>query len=252
MNRQSPPPYFPLREQARKHLKNAGELLNGEGQQLIYACLELRLSIEALVYETLQTYAQTLSPEVTVAYQHWQPNKVLEFLREYDPLADQSLLIRVRRVGDDGGPEEGPAFFEGIDNRLSVKWVEKAHRSLGSFLHQRTISQLQNRTPIDEAKLKKEATRIIARLDEVLKSDVCNIRIAGGFQYRCERCGTALNIAMAALILHGFADVRCQNCSTSRRVEMESELASCVSLLSRMREHNHRRARPLPLMVACP
>ncbi|MBY5731511.1 hypothetical protein HFO26_14615 [Rhizobium leguminosarum] len=218
-----PPEYFPLREQARKHLKNAVDLLNGQGQQLIYACLELRLSIEALIYETLQTYAQTLSPEVTVAYQHWQPNKVLEFLREYDVLADHSLHIQVRRVADDGGPEEGPPFFEGVDNRLSVQWVEKAHRSLGSFLHQRTISQLQNRKPIDEAKLKTEAIRIIARLDEVLKSDVYNIRIAGGFQYRCDGCGTALFVAMAALIVHGFASVCCRSCSTTRRVEMEPE-----------------------------
>jgi len=72
---------FPFREQARKHLKSAEELLCGEGQQLVYACLELRLAIEAIVYETLQAYEKNLSPDVAEAHQHWQPNKVLERTR---------------------------------------------------------------------------------------------------------------------------------------------------------------------------
>jgi len=109
----SRPTYFPLREQAREHLKNAEELLAGEGQQLIYACLELRLAIEAIVYETLQAYEKNLTPDVAEAYQHWQPNKVLELLRRHDRLADTSLRVEVRRVADDGGPAEGLPFFEG-------------------------------------------------------------------------------------------------------------------------------------------
>ncbi|CDZ68174.1 Hypothetical protein NGAL_HAMBI2605_64580 [Neorhizobium galegae bv. orientalis] len=205
--------YFPLREQARKHLRMAEELLQGEGQQLIYACLELRLAIEAIVYETLQGYEKHLSPEVAAAYQNWQPNKVLELLREHDPLADRSLRVRVQRIADDGSPEEGPSFFEGVDRRLTVKWVEKAHRSMGSFLHQRTISQLKNGRQIDEAKLRLEATRMATRLDEVLKSEVHNIRVTGGFPYRCSGCGSEQIVPMAALILEGFADIDCEVCS---------------------------------------
>ncbi|MBB2841562.1 UNVERIFIED_ORG: hypothetical protein GGE64_005346 [Rhizobium etli] len=217
----SRPTYFPLREQARKHLKNAEELLAGEGQQLIYACLELRLAIEAIVYETLQAYEKNLTPDVAEAYRHWQPNKVLELLRRHDPLADTSLRVEVRRVADDGGPAEGPPFFEGADNRLTVEWVEKAHRSLGSFLHQRTISQLEKGKPIDEAKLRTEATRISVRLEEVLRSDVHGIRITGGFDFPCETCNTSLTVAMAPLILEGFAEIECGSCETSHRREID-------------------------------
>ncbi|MBE1508366.1 hypothetical protein H4W29_005611 [Rhizobium viscosum] len=217
----SPPISFPLREQARRHLENAAQLLKGESQQLIYACLELRLSIEALIYETLQTYAKTLSPAVATAYQHWQPGKVLGLLREHDPLADRSLRVQARRVADDGGPEQGPPFFEGTDSRLTVEWVEKAHRSMSSFLHQRTISQLEKGKPIDEAVLRTEAARISARLAEVLKSEVYNIRITGGFEFSCPRCTAALTVDMSPLILNGFADTSCISCSTAWKVELD-------------------------------
>lgn len=213
--------YFPLREQARKHVRTAEELLKGESQQLIYACLELRLAIEAIVYETLQGYEKHLSPEVAAAYQHWQPNKVLELLRGHDPLADRSLRVRMQRVADDGSPEKGPPFFEGVDSRLTVEWVEKAHRSMGSFLHQRTLSQLKNGRQIDEAKLRLEATRVATRLHDVLKSDFYNIRIIGGFPYRCEVCRSEQIIPMASLILQGFADIDCEGCSIALRLEID-------------------------------
>lgn len=217
----SRPTYFPFRQQARKHLKNAEELLAGEGQQLIYACLELRLAIEAIVYETLQAYEKNLTPDVAEAYKHWQPSKVLELLCRHDPLADTSLRVEVREVADDGGPAAGPPFFEGIDNRLTAEWIEKAHRSLGSFLHQRTISQLEKGKPIDEVKLKTEATRIGVRLGEVLKGDVHSIRITGGFQFPCETCHTILTVMMAPLILEGFGDIQCTSCKTTHSIEID-------------------------------
>ncbi|MBN8931564.1 MAG: hypothetical protein J0G97_06625 [Rhizobium pusense] len=68
---------FPFREIARRHLETADELLGGQGRQLIYACLELRLAIEAIAYDTLQAYEKNLSSEIADAYAHWQPSKIL-------------------------------------------------------------------------------------------------------------------------------------------------------------------------------
>lgn len=101
--------HFPFREQARKHLTSAEELLCGEGQQLVYPCLELHLAIEAIVYETLQAYEKNLSPDVAEAHQHWQPNKVLELLSAHDPLVDTSLRVLTR--GMDGLAAEDSAVL---------------------------------------------------------------------------------------------------------------------------------------------
>lgn len=213
--------HFPFREQARKHLKSAEELLCGEGQQLVYACLELRLAIEAIVYETLQAYEKNLSPDVAEAHQHWQPNKVLELLSAHDPLVDRSLRVQVREVGENGAPVGGPPFFDGIDRRLTVNWVEKAHRSLGSFLHQRTISQLKKGKSIDETKLRTEANRIYIGLKEVLESEVYGIQFTGGLPICCATCGFDLAATMASLILDGAVDVKCATCNVSRLVKTD-------------------------------
>jgi hypothetical protein len=69
-------------------------------------------------------------------------------------------------------------MFDGIDRRLTVPWVEKAHRSLGSFLHQRTISQLKKGKAIDEAKVRTEASRIVIMIREVLASEVYGIKLS--------------------------------------------------------------------------
>lgn len=212
---------FPFREQARKHVRMAEELLRGEGQQLIYACLELRLAIEAIVYETLQAYEKNLSPEVAEAHRHWQPNKVLELLYAQDPLVNTSLRVQIHEVGEDGAPVDGSPLFDGIDQRLTVNWVEKAHRSLGSFLHQRTISQLKKGKAIDETKLRTEANRICMGIKEVLRSEVYGIQFSSGLPICCETCGSNSAATMASLILEEFVDVKCEACKISRRVEMD-------------------------------
>ncbi|MGO7866159.1 hypothetical protein ELI13_30505 (plasmid) [Rhizobium ruizarguesonis] len=169
---------FPFREKAREHLATAEKLLCGQGQQLIYACLELRLAIEAIAYDTLQTYEKNLSREVADAYEHWQPSKILQLLSTHDPLVNISLRVQIREAGEDGAPVGGDPMFDGIDRRLTVPWVEKAHRSLGSFLHQRTISQLKKGKAIDEAKVRTEASRIVIMIREVLASEVYGIKLS--------------------------------------------------------------------------
>ncbi|WP_295708903.1 hypothetical protein [uncultured Brevundimonas sp.] len=85
------PPQIPFRQYARDHVEAGRRLIEGHGSELRYACLELRLAIEALAYSTLQNYSEDVDGAVDRAHDHWQPNKVLEELITYDPMADAGL-----------------------------------------------------------------------------------------------------------------------------------------------------------------
>lgn len=100
------------------HLDTAEELLCGHGQRLIYACLELRLAIEAIAYDTLQTYEENLCPEIVEAYKHWQPSKTLRLLSTHHPQVNVSLRVQIREVGDDGASDADQPIFDGVDRRL--------------------------------------------------------------------------------------------------------------------------------------
>lgn len=100
------------------HPDTAEELLCGHGQRLIYACLELRLAIEAIAYDTLQTYEDNLCPEIVEAYKHWQPSKILRLLSTHHPQVNVSLRVQIREVGDDGASDVDQPIFDGVDRRL--------------------------------------------------------------------------------------------------------------------------------------
>lgn len=203
---------YPFRQQAKQHVAAAKELLNGSGQHLIYACLELRLAIEALAYDTLQNYADDVGDDLDEAHQHWQPSKVLKHLCEFDPIADMPLRIEMREVAADGAPKEGPPMFIGTDDRFSAKWAETAHGAMGSFLHQRTISHIKKGKSIDEAVPRRKATEVIDRLDPILASEVSNIRLGIRFGYQCPACGADISVAIAPLSLKGKAETACDSC----------------------------------------
>jgi hypothetical protein len=177
------PPRIPFREFAADHLALAKQLIQRNTNELRYACLELRLAIEALVYDTLQDYAEDNDDAVRLAYQDWQPDKVLKALSAYDPMTDTSMQITVREVALEGQPDSEKPIFIGIDDRLTTEWVAKAHRSMGSFLHQRTISQVNSGKHVDWKVLTAEARRVIERLDAILASPVHNIRSDIRFGY---------------------------------------------------------------------
>jgi hypothetical protein len=79
-----PPNLIPFREYARVHVSAARALLAGDGPQLRYACLEIRLAIEALAYAVFQNYLEDDSSDVKAAQADWQPSKVLEALQNYE------------------------------------------------------------------------------------------------------------------------------------------------------------------------
>jgi hypothetical protein len=74
---------FDLRGRAANHLKIAENLLGREDlPSLRYACLELRMSIEALVYDMIRLYYDELSADILAK---WTPKAVMTELAESVP-----------------------------------------------------------------------------------------------------------------------------------------------------------------------
>jgi hypothetical protein len=72
-------------------LQKAKELLKSdENENLVYAALELRMSMEAVIYNQAGLYKSELPENVM---EIWQPKKLLEVLLEIDPNCDVSSTI---------------------------------------------------------------------------------------------------------------------------------------------------------------
>jgi hypothetical protein len=207
------PPQIPFRQYAKDHVLAARRLLEGQGNELRYACLELRLAIEALAYSTLQTYSEDVDDAVARAHDHWQPNKVLEALAAYDPMADVGLTVTFHTVSRDGSV--GEHVFSGTDRRFTAEWAAKAHRSMGSFLHQRTISQIKRGKTINETDLRRQANEVLEMLDGILASEVHDIRLGVRFGYQCPDCQSEMSVAMTPLLLTGRASTTCPGCGVA-------------------------------------
>jgi len=195
------PDLIPFREYARVHVAAAKTLLAGDGAQLRYACLEIRLAIEALAYAVLQNYSEDDSSDVEAAQADWQPSKVLEALLNYDPMVEMSVRIVMRAVVPGGDP--GDIVMDAVDQRFSAEWAAKAHRSMGSFLHQRTIREVRRGKQLDEAVLRREAERVLRTLCTIMESPLSDTRIGFRLRYDCPECASELSVALMPLMLTG-------------------------------------------------
>lgn len=214
------PELIPFRDFARTHVAAARKLLEGGGPQLRYACLEIRLAIEALAYAVLQNYSEDDSPDILAAHLDWQPSKVLEALLNYDPMADMSIRVVMRTVAPDGDP--GEIVIDAVDQRFTADWAAKAHRSMGSFLHQRTIREVRRGKQLDETVLRREAERVLGTLCSILDSSLYDTRIGFRFGYGCPECGGELSVALMPLMMTGASLTRCPQCGVRWRAQSQS------------------------------
>ena len=169
-----------FRESARVHLNKAQALLSGEPEEDIvrYACLELRMAIEALAYERLQSFMQESS---FLLLRQWTPKKILSELEQIDSSSSLPRHLKIE-VEIDG---EMKTLMEGEDYRLSAKWAHRAHNALGNFLHEPTI--LANRIGRRDVALAKNK-EVIAELEKVLASRIWNWVAAQFAEFTCV-CG---------------------------------------------------------------
>jgi len=200
------------RERARAHFAAAKALLeSGSDAELLYACLRLRLTIEALAYELLQLYRQDL-PEETVRL--WQVNKVLRELVALDPSAEATVSIEIGPMPGDVGPT---ITFE--DHRMASDWAEKTYFTLGKFLHEQTLLDLERRGDLDRDNVRGFAQATLAKLGLVVNSSGWNMRVTFDREVECD-CGTTLVFTLTRTQI--AARTQCKVCNA----QYEARIAS--------------------------
>lgn len=111
------------RHSAREHIGAAKVLLLVSGESSArYACLNLRMAIEALTYQTLQAYLAEVPNSAMTA---WTPKKVIDELLAVDPMADKTSRISFGKQDALGEPSKSMKYL-GEDRRFTVKWANKA------------------------------------------------------------------------------------------------------------------------------
>jgi transcription elongation factor Elf1 len=215
MELMSPPPLLPFRDLARGHVAAAKALLQGQGAPLRYACLELRLALEALTYDVLQSYQDDLDDAVDIALKEWHPAAILEGLAGYDPIGDATLVMdfKFRLPGQDW------QSIVGREERFTAAWAASSHRALSSFLHQLTVGQLRKGRKLDEAKLRAKTSEILDKLEAVLACPFHDLRLGFRFGYDCPDCGGGLSVALLVLMTTGRAKTTCPDCGALWRAE---------------------------------
>jgi DNA-directed RNA polymerase subunit RPC12/RpoP len=138
------------------HLKRAQDFLKSDSEaDHVYACLELRFCIEAIVYQTLLHGIKNIPKNII---EKWQPDKALKMLVEIDQFAEGKLTVSVSLSKGPTPPVNGWMHL-GERKMPTVKWLSDNYHGLGNYLHSREPSKVS----IPRKKTAKEKVNSIAK-----------------------------------------------------------------------------------------
>jgi len=199
-----------FRQLARQYTESAKQQLQRSDESgLRCACLELRMAVEALVFDSLKMYLDDVPANVVM--EKWTPRQVLSELLKIDKHADQSITLQM-------GPEaSGQLEMVGRERRFTLRWADKAHNALSSFLHSPTINQVRSNSVPDAQTIKRKAEEIVSELDAVLISEIWNLNFRSTVSFPCD-CGFV--IRRRETTLANSSGVPCPQCRTVYRIKI--------------------------------
>lgn len=186
------------------HFKNARSLL-GEGgaRSLRYACLELRMLIEAHVYKRLLTEIDELPRSIIDT---WQPSKAVRLHTRFDQYADMDFRVTV-----------GVAPNETLEmeyNNIKSSELSKIYNSLGSYLHLPMPKNISSYT-IEKEKI----VSICDKLERLISGNLIVLKV-NYKDFYCYQCGTP--ILYTDHYLKNNHSITCQN----EKCELEYEIVN--------------------------
>jgi hypothetical protein len=159
-------------------------LAQGDDHALRYAALELRLTLEAGVYDRLHDYRRDVPQS---AYETWQPPRVLRLLLEIDPRADQPSTVRISRQPDGSGQAAAAVTFS--ETPVDQSTLRRNYDALGSYLHMPTIRQIERNGGSEFVKLREPCEALVEALDPMV-TPAKSTFVGGRFSHSaCTRCG---------------------------------------------------------------
>lgn len=212
---------FNYRHEAKKQVAKARELLETSDDEVLrYACLELRMALEMVIYDLLRAYCKR-SPDLA-DLAHWQPRPVLKALIEVDPFADRSPTINYARQGKDHS--HGPMKTLGTDNRLRLRDAAKYHHALSNFLHAPVLARVEAGEVTEPTTIRRKCYEVLEDLERVLTSQIWNAVLLDGRTFECECgvkiCRTLDNPAKPGELF--LKELTCRSCGLSWLVKIGS------------------------------
>lgn len=184
-----------------------------------YACLELRLFLEAVVYAKLSLYRSRLPKSL---FGSWQPPKLLKALKQLEPQADQSFTVSISRE-DARGVATGPWYQLGQQRMLPLQRLTKLYNKLGSYLHlspPHWSGDSCSHPDFQADTIRGELREIIKELEQVadLSSDMSFGEIV---EFPCQACGEVILRNTASLASRPLAECVNPRCGAIHDVVRE-------------------------------
>ncbi len=216
-----------FRHRAKQCLESAKQNINeGTSRSLRYAALDLRMALEALMYEKAKSYIGEL-PEKDI--NTWQPRILLKKLLEIDPSVELNTSFSGGLQASEGVPAKEMSYY-GTDRVLSFKEIKTYYDRLGSYLHTPTVNQVNTGKIASNEKIQGHCENLIKIIMEVLSSPVFNINIKHRIDWECNNCNKT--ILRRIPISETSFEANCPHCLASYKVEVEEDNSYTVKPLT--------------------
>ena len=199
-----------LSNEKRKAFKSAEEMLHrNDDDLLLYVALELRLCLEAVVYEKLWARKEWIPQDAARA---WRLPQAFAALLSIEPEAEHSATLAVAPEMTPGAmPSRESLRALGVDLRPQSRWLKKTWKKLGSLLHAQSPFAKQAGSSSSNRR-RQDLSTILRELEPFVQSDFtfafCE---RGSVRFDCYWCKKVVTVN--AVALENGNEVRCLRCN---------------------------------------
>lgn len=195
-----------FRHRAREHFQAATDLMDkGDDSLLLPVALRMRMAIECLAYELLQSHQDEVDKGTM---ETWQPGRLIKELKEIDAGVERDHSISFG-VEDVPGEKAKKMHSLGKDSRLTASWISKHWNALGSYLHEPTIKQHKAGKVFNSDIARVKIAEVSDEIGRVLASSLFATNIKLNVSVTCE-CG--FTIVRREELLRRSGQLVCASC----------------------------------------
>tara|TARA_B100000700_G_C15033706_1_gene851766 strand:+ start:1168 stop:1986 length:819 start_codon:yes stop_codon:yes gene_type:complete len=205
-----------FRNLARKHLQAAKKQIDlHDDSNLRYAALELRMAMEAIVYDRALSFKDEF-PEKE--YDTWQPKKIMTILIEIEPTTDKDSSLSVGIEELSGKPSQKMKHI-GSEKVLSMKNLKDHYDRLGNYLHMINLRSFHRNKSTNFERMRGRCFEIFSILDSVLASPLFNCTLGTFSHIDCFECDNPIRKRVPSMDNDLGVEVECKNCKASYNLE---------------------------------